>query len=116
VAALLLHDWPGNLRELSNELRRMVALAEDGSTLRATDLSPDVGAPWFAAHPQAPPRATDGVAVRLDQPLDVATEELERAFIEHALTQTQGRVSDAAQLLGISRKGLFLKRKKLGLE
>jgi len=116
VAALLLHDWPGNLRELSNELRRIVALAEDGSTLRATDLSPDVAAPWFAARPQAPPRSPDGVAVRLDQPLDVATEELERAFIEHALTQTQGRVSDAAQLLGISRKGLFLKRKKLGLE
>ena len=116
VAALLLHDWPGNLRQLSNELRRVVALAEDGATLRATDLSPEVAAPWFAARPHTQPRATDGVAVRLDQPLDVATEELERAFIEHALVQTQGRVSDAAQLLGISRKGLFLKRKKLGLE
>ncbi len=32
------------------------------------------------------------------------------------MTQSHGRVTEAAQLLGISRKGLFLKRKKLGLE
>ena len=54
--------------------------------------------------------------MRLDQPLDVVVEALERAFIERALVQANGRVTDAAQLLGISRKGLFLKRKKLGLE
>jgi len=40
---------------------------------------------------------------------------VERAFVARALEQTRGRVSDAAKLLGISRKGLFLKRKKLGL-
>jgi len=60
--------------------------------------------------------AGPGVMMRLDQPLDVAVEALERAFIERALAQANGRVTDAAQLLGISRKGLFLKRKKLGLE
>ncbi len=116
VAALLLYDWPGNLRQLSNELRRMVALAEDGSTLRSTDLSPEVSGPWFAARPHALGERGRGVAVSLDQPLDLALAEVERAFIERAMAQSQGRVSDAAQLLGISRKGLFLKRKKLGLE
>lgn len=116
VAAMLLYDWPGNLRQLSNELRRMVALAEDGSTLHTSDLSPEISEPWFAIRPQAETPAGPGVVVRLDQPLEIALEELERAFIERALTQSHGRVTEAAQLLGISRKGLFLKRKKLGLE
>jgi DNA-binding NtrC family response regulator len=116
VAAMLLYDWPGNLRQLSNELRRMVALAQDGSTLHTTDLSPEISEPWFAIRPQIDAPAGPGVVVRLDQPLDVALEELERAFIERALAQSHGRVTEAAQLLGISRKGLFLKRKKLGLE
>ncbi|MSO49253.1 MAG: hypothetical protein EXQ49_05025 [Acidobacteria bacterium] len=34
----------------------------------------------------------------------------------HGAEYMAGRVSDAAKLLGISRKGLFLKRKKLGME
>ena len=116
VAALLLYDWPGNLRQLSNELRRMIALAEDDTTLHCSDLSPEISGPWFAIRQQTESPAGPGVVMRLDQPLDVAVEALERAFIERALVQANGRVTDAAQLLGISRKGLFLKRKKLGLE
>jgi DNA-binding NtrC family response regulator len=55
------------------------------------------------------------VQIRLDQPLAHALEELERRFIEHALSASGGRVADAAQLLGLSRKGLFLKRRRCGL-
>ena len=116
VAALLLYDWPGNLRQLSNELRRMIALAEDRSTLHCSELSPEISGPWFALRPPTEASATPGVVMHMDQPLDVAVEALERAFIERALTQSNGRVTDAAQLLGISRKGLFLKRKKFGLD
>jgi two-component system response regulator AtoC len=117
VAALLLHEWPGNIRQLANEVRRAVALADDGATLSAQDLSPEIAAGWVAQHPLQPP-ASPGpiVAVRLDQSLDRAVDDIERAFVERALEQTRGRVSDAARLLGISRKGLFLKRKKLGLD
>lgn len=115
VAAMLLYDWPGNLRQLSNEIRRMVALCEDGSRLKVSDLSPEISRPWFAMRPKAAVDVGPGVTIRLDQPLEVAIEELERAFIEHALSQAHGRVTDAASLLGISRKGLFLKRKKLRL-
>ena len=39
-------------------------------------------------------------------------EELERAFIANAMESAGGRVAEAAQLLGISRKGLFLKRRR----
>ncbi len=115
VAATLLYDWPGNLRQLFNELRRVVAMAADGATLTSADLSPDVSGPWRTSRPAASAPSGPAVMVSVDQPLELAIQEVERAFIERALAQTQGRVTDAAQLLGISRKGLFVKRRKLGL-
>ena len=44
-----------------------------------------------------------------------AIDELEQHFIAHALQATGGRVTEAAELLGLSRKGLFLKRRRRGL-
>ncbi len=116
IAALLLYDWPGNIRQLANEIRRVVAMAENGQGLVAADLSPDILDAWNAR-----PTATDvdplgpTVTVRLDQPLDQAIADMERRFIDHALRTSGGRVTDAAHLLGISRKGLFLKRRRWGL-
>ena len=117
VAALLLHEWPGNIRQLANEVRRAVAIVDDGATLTAQELSPEIAEGWITRRP-APPETPAGpvITVRLDQSLDRAVDDIERAFIRRALQQTEGRVSDAARLLGISRKGLFLKRKKLGLD
>lgn len=115
IAALLLYNWPGNIRQLANEIRRVAALASDGQTLTAADLSPDISATWNA-RPQVTPRpASPTVEVRLDQPLAVAIADLERKFIEHALSTSHGRVTDAAERLGLSRKGLFLKRRRAGL-
>ncbi|HXT69519.1 MAG TPA: sigma-54 dependent transcriptional regulator [Vicinamibacterales bacterium] len=115
IAALLLYDWPGNIRQLSNEIRRVVALASDGQVLGAADLAPEITVNWNA-RPTALSRSTaPAVEVRLDQPLAKAFDELERKFIEHALQAANGKVADAAQLLGLSRKGLFLKRRRAGL-
>jgi len=114
IAALLLYDWPGNIRQLANEVRRVVAMAHDGETIRSDALAPDILARWnarvVAAEPDVP-----AVTVRLDQTLAMATEQLERAFIERALACAGGRVAEAANLLGLSRKGLFLKRRRQGL-
>src|SRR4030095_3577333 len=109
IAALLLYDWPGNIRQLANEIRRITAMAADGQTLTAADLAPEVLENWNM-RPVA--RMHDGapvVDVRLDQPLARAIAELEHKFVEHALQASGGRVADAAELLGVSRKGLFLK-------
>jgi DNA-binding NtrC family response regulator len=117
IAALLLHEWPGNIRQLSNEVRRAIIVADDGATLTAQDLSPEIAEGWVSRRPEQPKApAPPAVAVRLDQPLEQAVEDVERAFVQRALQHTQGRISEAAELLGISRKGLFLKRKKLGLD
>jgi DNA-binding NtrC family response regulator len=53
--------------------------------------------------------------VRIDQPLDSAIAHLESEMIKRAMQQAGGRVADAASTLGISRKGLYLKRLRLGL-
>jgi len=71
IAALLLHDWPGNIRQMANEVRRVVALAEDGATLSARDLSPEITKGWMAQHQAFPDRPTGpSLQVELDQPLD----------------------------------------------
>lgn len=111
---LLLFSWPGNVRQLANEIRRAVALAED-NTLLPDQLSPEIFT--LRTCKTTPIRAaSSGVLVSLDQPLASATEQLERAMLEHALQTTQGKIDSAARLLGLSRKGLFLKRNRLGVK
>jgi hydrogenase-4 transcriptional activator len=114
---LLLYAWPGNIRQLANEVRRMAALAEPDSALTPALLSPELQAsrrtiPAAAAPPPAEPE----ILLRLDQPLPVAVEILEQTMIRSALTRSRGRVEEAARLLGISRKGLFLKRRRWNLD
>ena len=116
IAALLLYDWPGNIRQLANEIRRVVAMADDGEVLHSAALAPDITAAWNNRSTVPPADAkAQSVVIRLDQPLDKAIEELERTFVDRAMESASGRVAEAAQLLGISRKGLFLKRRRWGL-
>ena len=108
---LLLYNWPGNVRQLANEIRRMVALAEPGAILTPASLSKDI-----AGTRRTIPVEPSEFVLRLDQPLAEATEQLERAAIERALTTANGNNDQAARLLGLSRKGLYLKRQRLGLK
>jgi DNA-binding NtrC family response regulator len=108
---LLLAPWPGNIRQLQNELRRMVALAEPDAILTPASLSPDVAG---AAHD--PHAARDGAApMPLHAKLNPTLEHIEREMVKAALHKHRGRMDDAAKALGISRKGLYLKRQRLGL-
>ena len=52
--------------------------------------------------------------VRVDQPMSAALEHVERSMIQYALRLSGGKLEDAAQRLGLSRKGLYLKRQRLG--
>ena len=113
---LLLYSWPGNVRQLANEVRRMVAMAEANATLTPALLSADIQASrrTIPARPAAP--AVDPeVRVRIDQPMPAAVQLLEQTMVRSALDKTHGRVEEAARILGISRKGLFLKRRRWGL-
>jgi len=110
---LLLFSWPGNVRQLANEVRRMVALADPGSTITPSLLSPEIQASRRTI--AVVPAAAHEARVALDQPLPAAVEQLEQLMIRRALERSRGRVEEASRLLGISRKGLFLKRRRWGL-
>ena len=121
LACLLLYDWPGNVRQLANEIRRIVAMSEPDERITPHDLSHEIraapdtarGDPAAVEHASTDP---DELNLRMDQPLSVATEQLERAMIRRAIRETGGRVDTAAKLLGLSRKGLFLKRRRLSID
>ncbi len=114
---LLLYSWPGNVRQLANEVRRMVVMAEPDSALTPPLLSPELQASRRTIPAAAPPpEAEPEIRLRLDQPLPLAVEILEQTMIRSALTRSRGRVEEAARLLGISRKGLFLKRRRWNLD
>ncbi len=110
---LLLYSWPGNIRQLQNELRRLAALADRDSLLTPKALSAEIQRTERSA---TPPR-TNGVeiSVPLTDKLIPTLSRVECEMIRVALRAHQGRVEAAAKALGISRKGLYLKRQRLGL-
>ena len=109
---LLLCRWPGNVRQLQNEVRRMVALAEPNAVLSPHELSEDVFNARLAPRPIQSPFE---MVVSLKDKLMPTVAKIEREMIRLALKDHHGRVEEAARALGISRKGLYLKRQRYGL-
>jgi DNA-binding NtrC family response regulator len=112
---LILYKWPGNVRQLANEIRRMVALAESGAVLMPEHLSQPIASSRRTIATTERYLAPTEFVVRVDQPMSAAVEHVERSMIQYALRLSRGRLEDAAQRLGLSRKGLYLKRQRLGL-
>jgi two-component system, NtrC family, response regulator len=94
-------SWPGNVRELENRLKRAVIMA-DGKLVSAADLDLPSG---------------DGE----DQPGDVINlkavrDGADRTAIRRAIARTEGNISNAAKLLGISRPTLYDLIKQHGIQ
>jgi DNA-binding NtrC family response regulator len=98
AAALLAYSWPGNVRQLENEMSRLVALAGPGP-LRKQDLSPRI---------VAEPR-------RVGSSLRAAQASFERDYVARALARNDGHRGRTAAELGITRQALVEKTRKLGL-
>ena len=113
---LLLYSWPGNIRQLGNEVRRMVALVDDRAEITPDLLSPEIRSSRRTMAASEPMTLPNRLQVRLDQTLPAAVEEVERQMVTRALEKAGGRLELAAEMLGISRKGLYLKRQRLGLD
>jgi DNA-binding NtrC family response regulator len=91
------HPWPGNLRELRNVLERALVMApSDGDGGDPAPLDPPAPAALAGTRPR---------------PLS----EVEREEIAKALAHTRGHQARAAELLGISRKALWEKRRRFGI-
>ena len=117
---LLLYHWPGNVRHLANEMRRLATLADADAVLLPDDLSPEIRAARRTVavtdQGEQPPGEDHTISVGLDQSLAQAVAQLERVMISRALATAGGHVERAARMLKISRKGLFLKRRRLGMD
>lgn len=113
IEHLILYPWPGNVRELSHEVRRLVALGESNSVIDVFDLDARIRGQSQESIAR-PDSAGPSLTVRIDRPLGQIAEEVERAAIAHAIECSRGRLDVAAKRLGLSRKGLYLKRQRLG--
>jgi transcriptional regulator with PAS, ATPase and Fis domain len=111
---LVLYSWPGNVRQLVNEISRVVAFAEADSTITPSLLSPEIQASRRTV--RVMPGEEPEIRLRLDQPLNDAVDAIERVMVARALDRAHGNYENAAKLLGISRKGLFLKRRRWGVQ
>jgi nitrogen regulation protein NR(I) len=114
---LIEYPWPGNIRELENVVERAVLFC-DTQKVRAADLPPEIrGIPAMAniPTPEADLQAALAGEGGLKEHVKVAMSRLEKELVSRALQQTSGNVTHAARLLKISRKGLQLKMKELGL-
>jgi DNA-binding NtrC family response regulator len=112
---LVLYRWPGNVRQIANEMRRLAALAEPGAVLMPEHLSSDIAASRRTVPPSERILDDSEIVVRIDQPMTAAVQHLERTMVQTALAKTSG-VDEAAKMLGLSRKGLYLKRLRFGME
>ena len=104
--------WPGNVRQLRNEIQRAVAMSAPGGTIEPAHLSPDIGATRL---PAAASASAARHATRQAPNLASAVEQVERDLIQAALDRAGGNISETARALGLTRRGLYLKIRRLGL-
>jgi Nif-specific regulatory protein len=106
---LAARDWPGNVRQLRNEVMRLAACSTGPSITddpwEAFELPPSRREPTAASPLPPQPRRT----------LKQAVEDLERQMITEALHATRNNQLQAARQLGLSRQGLINKMKRHGL-
>ena len=89
IEALESYRWPGNIRELENRIKRAVVMTE-GKVVTADDLG-----------------LADGETYENALNLREVREKAESAAVRHVLARTEGNISRAAKLLGVSRPTLY---------
>ncbi|HEX3558435.1 MAG TPA: sigma-54 dependent transcriptional regulator [Pyrinomonadaceae bacterium] len=99
LAALAAYDFPGNVRELANVVERAVIVAEGPGVVGLKDL------------PESVRTAAGASARRMRRP---TLAELESEYIGEVLEAVRGNKSEAARVLGISRKNLYERLARLG--
>jgi DNA-binding NtrC family response regulator/tetratricopeptide (TPR) repeat protein len=103
--------WPGNVRQLRNEIQRAVAMSAPGAVVDPEHLSADLSAPA-----RLPDSGLAATRVReVPRNLASAVAQVEKDLIASTLDHARGNISEAARVLGLTRRGLYLKMKRLGL-
>lgn len=108
VSALSSYDWPGNIRELKNEIERLNLLAGQDLDIEIEHLSSHISSPASSSNSSGSDSS--------DTTLRAAVEKVERQMLLDALSRLKWNKSEAARVLGISRSSLIEKVKLYGLE
>jgi hydrogenase-4 transcriptional activator len=127
IDLLMVCDWAGNVRQLCNEIQRIVARAVDGEKITPEHLSPDLkrSAKPIASFAEAgnvrPITSYDSSfsTFRVGSnsgTLEEAVSELETQMIKNALTRHRWNISRVANELGLTRRGLYMKIARYGIE
>jgi transcriptional regulator with GAF, ATPase, and Fis domain/serine/threonine protein kinase/tetratricopeptide (TPR) repeat protein len=95
------YDWPGNIRELKNEIERIAALTEN-NWVQPSDFDPSI---QIEAGIESDSAKREGLL-----------REIEKSTIENRLKQYDWNVASAAKSLGLSRHGLYSKMKRYQIQ
>lgn len=111
MAVLQAHDWPGNVRQLRNNIERLLILAhgETSDQITADMLPPEIG----KMLPATPGR--DGGEHLMAMPLRDAREVFEREYLSAQVARFGGNISRTAEFVGMERSALHRKLKSLGV-
>jgi len=114
---LVSYDWPGNIRQLKNEVFRMVALSDDEDYISVSSLSKKVraGSRQRDLDQKEGDTPTGTIASSARITLKEAVGSLEAELIKQALSECAGNKSEAARILDISRSSLIAKIKSYDL-
>ena len=112
MAVLQSHDWPGNVRQLRNNVERLMILAggDADAVISASMLPQDVG----SMVPNMP--NGNGGEHLMGLPLREAREVFEREYLVAQISRFGGNISRSAEFVGMERSALHRKLKALGIE
>ena len=118
VEALLHYAWPGNARQLRNEIERLYALTgtEPAPLIDVKDLSPAIIEASGESLPTAVWASAQAALLKPGHALDQVLAGTEKMLIEQVLAEHHGQVTASANALGLTRQGLYKKMKRLGID
>ena len=125
IDTLMVSDWEGNVRQLCNEIQRIVARAEDGEVITPDHISPELKKQpeqrTYDEQGNVKP-LTSGSAAGLfsvgmeGTTIEEAVSELETQMIIDAMRRNDGNITRVSKELGLTRRGLYMKIKRYGIE
>jgi transcriptional regulator with GAF, ATPase, and Fis domain len=126
IDLLMVCDWDGNVRQLCNEVQRIIARAVDGEVITPEQLSPELKrsvrplSTFSSSDRIVPITSFDAVSpftnIGDGGTLEEAVSKLEMQMIRDSLTRNNWNISRVANELGLTRRGLYLKLSRYGIE